>query len=370
MANSTIKLSAEMLQAQSDQMKQLQSQYEDMFKQMENILQEMNAGWSENLSCHFVEKIALAQKGFTKMSELLQGGSEAARQAALGFTELNDALASQLSSILGLSDRDIEGLKENWAAAITDSGILDELIPEGASADDIITILSEAEEGAFGTEYIAEAKDLLEALDGISSGEISGDTIGTLADLFGGYDTILGNLGFSSGLSGMIVDKGTGLIFGDGKSIDSVSPAMVDYYDDMQEVNEMLQEGDLVNGLLSGFVRTIEGGTKITVEALGEIGGDIQDQMTDHPFFQGIVDLTGLDDSTVFEDINQQLIDSTGIDFSDFPQEFGKEMYDVFSERVDATVEGIPVVTEYIGEQLERFGSGIIDGFASLKNYF
>ena len=45
-------------------------------------------------------------------------------------------------------------------------------------------------------------------------------------------------------------------------------------------------------------------------------------------------------------------------------------MYDVFSERVDATVEGIPVVTEYIGEQLERFGSGIIDGFASLKNYF
>ena len=80
MSDTNILLSFEELIAQSQSMKTLKDEYDAMFTQVVSILNEMNEGWSDNLANNFAGKITTAQKGFSKIVEMLECGENVAKE--------------------------------------------------------------------------------------------------------------------------------------------------------------------------------------------------------------------------------------------------------------------------------------------------
>ena len=80
MSNQKIVLDAAELLSQSESLKSLGDEYDAMFTKVTSILNEMNDGWSENLSNNFVGKISTAQKGFAKIVEMLECGQNVAKE--------------------------------------------------------------------------------------------------------------------------------------------------------------------------------------------------------------------------------------------------------------------------------------------------
>lgn len=77
-----IKLTPELLRAQSAEMTSLQTEFNDLFAKVTNALNGMNASWSENLASNFAGKITAAQKTFTSVSNMLGNGALAAAKSA------------------------------------------------------------------------------------------------------------------------------------------------------------------------------------------------------------------------------------------------------------------------------------------------
>ena len=95
--NEKIVLNAAELMTQSESMKTLKDEYDAMFTKVTSILNEMNDGWSENLANNFVGKISTAQKGFSKIVEMLMCGQTVAKEAATSFEDVNAVMARQIS---------------------------------------------------------------------------------------------------------------------------------------------------------------------------------------------------------------------------------------------------------------------------------
>lgn len=77
-----IKLTPELLQAQSAEMTSLQTEFNDLFTKVTGALNGMNDSWSENLASNFAGKITAAQKTFTSVSNMLGNGALAAGKSA------------------------------------------------------------------------------------------------------------------------------------------------------------------------------------------------------------------------------------------------------------------------------------------------
>lgn len=95
-----IKLTPEELLSQSTEMASIQSEFEALFSQVTNSLNNLNNSWSEALSGNFSGKISAAQKSFSAVAEMMANGATAARVSANTFSEPGTVL-SALSADMG-----------------------------------------------------------------------------------------------------------------------------------------------------------------------------------------------------------------------------------------------------------------------------
>ena len=93
MASSQIQLSPQELLSQAQQMQSVCDEYNSIFESLKTTLSNVNEGFSAKLAHNFLAKITSAQKGFSKIVELLQGGVKAAHTAVDTFTSVDDQLA-------------------------------------------------------------------------------------------------------------------------------------------------------------------------------------------------------------------------------------------------------------------------------------
>lgn len=98
-----ILLTPELLMTQSAEMQSLQTEYEALFAQVNNALNGMNDSWSANIASNFVGKIALAQKSFSSIVNMMQNGSAAAKMGAMTFAD-GVGMGDLLQGFMGLSD--------------------------------------------------------------------------------------------------------------------------------------------------------------------------------------------------------------------------------------------------------------------------
>ena len=238
--NEKIVLNAAELMTQSESMKTLKDEYDAMFTKVTSILNEMNDGWSENLSNNFVGKISTAQKGFAKIVEMLECGQNVAKEAATSFEDVNAVMARQISGAFsGLFENidlgslsgvigtgiSLDLVKEAWTKAGGWESYKDALsyITDGG----IYQSLSKWEKEIFGTSHLSEADSILDLGKNLIDGKIfNSENIGALSNLIG-LDKIGEFFGVTGPYAGVIVE-GAQKIFGDGENIDTIQDYVID----------------------------------------------------------------------------------------------------------------------------------------------
>lgn len=360
-----IVLNAAELIAQSESMKSLEEEYNAMFSQVTSVLNQMNDGWSENLANNFVGKIATAQKGFAKILEMLQCGQSVAKEAATSFEDINAVMARQISGAFsGL----FESVDFSSLAGLAGTGINIDLVKQafdkinpfkgtdfegawdqfkdtlgyikGENYGDMITQL---EKDLFGTNYIDQLKDSTKVISDFITGDMKSDSIEALSNLLD-LDAIGDKIGFSDG-TGMSI-----IVDGLKKYFDPENPVTLDYLEDMKNVGEAFKNGDYYEAIAGGFFHTLEGSTKIVSSVLG----DTAQGLIEHGLRESHLDV--VIDALPMDEINNMFKDYTGVDLTNAGNVFVESMSEVFSERVDETIKGISIVTEFVGEQI---GNGI-----------
>lgn len=360
-----IVLNAAELIAQSESMKSLEEEYNAMFSQVTSVLNQMNDGWSENLANNFVGKIATAQKGFAKILEMLQCGQSVAKEAATSFEDINAVMARQISGAFsGL----FESADFSSLAGLAGTGInidlvkqaFDKINPfkgtdfEGAwdqfkdtlgyiKGEDYGDMITQLEKDLFGTNYIDQLKDGTKVISDLITGDMKSDSIEALSNLLD-LDAIGDKIGFSDG-TGMSI-----IVDGLKKYFDPENPVTLDYLEDMKNVGEAFKNGDYYEAIAGGFFHTLEGSTKIVSSVLG----DTAQGLIEHGLRESHLDV--VIDALPMDEINNMFKDYTGVDLTNAGNVFVESMSEVFSERVDETIKGIPIVTEFVGEQI---GNGI-----------
>lgn len=136
---------AELLE-QSHEMIQIKNQYELIFKNVSNVLKEVNENWSDNLANNFGGKISAAQKSFEKIEVMLQVGSDIAQQSANAFQNADSNLA-KISDMLEDVCRNI--IMKNPTAHTGDNHLI-------LTKTDIAEILANVEKGM--EKFIEESK--------------------------------------------------------------------------------------------------------------------------------------------------------------------------------------------------------------------
>lgn len=95
---SKISLTPETLLAQGTEMENLTSEFESLFSNITNTLNDTNSNWSENLARNFSGKIGSAQQSFRAITEFLKSGSQAARNSAQTFSSIDVSLSNAMSA--------------------------------------------------------------------------------------------------------------------------------------------------------------------------------------------------------------------------------------------------------------------------------
>ena len=125
---SKISLTPETLLAQGTEMENLTSEFESLFSQITNTLNDTNSNWSENLARNFSGKIGSAQQSFRAITEFLKSGSQAARNSAQTFSSIdvslsnamsaNEVVSSAVSAIRSPAEAVISGdvIEDTWGA--------------------------------------------------------------------------------------------------------------------------------------------------------------------------------------------------------------------------------------------------------------
>lgn len=189
--NPTIKLDAETLLEQSERMKTLKEEYNAMFGNVVSILNEMNDGWSENLANNFSTKISTAQKGFSKIVEMLECGETVAKESATSFEDVNSVMARSVTT--GFSDlfKEMTGYEfeavinatldpETWKNIWEDMKTTDawrRWVDRFTSVGDTFADFAALEQATFGTGALSMASGII---DGI------GTTVDNVLDVFDG----------------------------------------------------------------------------------------------------------------------------------------------------------------------------------------
>lgn len=357
-------LDATELIAQSDSMKALREEYNAMFSQVTSVLNQMNDGWSENLSNNFVGKIATAQKGFAKICEFLECGEMVAKEAATSFEDINAVMARQISgsfsnlfsnvpliqpafNLLNNHDFMNSWLHNKDKFSLYDLQNLD--FSDKTSISKIIEQLENVEPEVFNTEYIKNIKGLI---DDITHGNFSSDTIDRITDVLP-LDKLMQSLGFSAdNIAYSLIKDGLKKMIGDGKTLESRSPASLEMFNNIYDAYNNFSEGNYTEACVEYVARLFEGSTKVVAESTVDLTSE---------FFNDIVDELGLTDivNESWDNLNNYTINEHGIDLNIFFPEWGKEMsntwHDMVTNSIDFTVTGIDRIS---------------DGIASVENIF
>ena len=88
-----IQLTPQELLSQSQELKGLQVEYETLFGQSQTLLDQVNTNWSVNLAHNFAGKIASAQMGFSRITDMLDAGAKVAETSARTFESVDSLLA-------------------------------------------------------------------------------------------------------------------------------------------------------------------------------------------------------------------------------------------------------------------------------------
>ena len=359
--NEKIVLNAAELMTQSESMKTLKDEYDAMFTKVTSILNEMNDGWSENLSNNFVGKISTAQKGFAKIVEMLECGQNVAKEAATSFEDVNAVMARQISGAFsGLFENidlgslsgvigtgiSLDLVKEAWTKAGGWESYKDALsyITDGG----IYQSLSKWEKEIFGTSHLSEADSILDLGKNLIDGKIfNSENIGALSNLIG-LDKIGEFFGVSGPYAGVIVE-GAQKIFGDGENIDTIQDYVIDYCESMDEMKEAFKEGNIIEGTIGTVFYSLENSTRV-------IGDVITDKIGD------VIDFTGIDDALPWSDIKDGLESATGVDFDIVIPAVTDGISQGYSDMVDAVVEG----WGHIEDGLQYVGGAVASGVGDL----
>ncbi len=374
-----IKILTADLVAQANTMKTLKEDYNALFGQVVSILNEMNDGWSENLSNNFSTKITTAQKGFAKIVEMLESGETVAKEASTGFTEINAAMAKQIangpiaelftaiSSNLGnLSLNDMIGtginldtLTEKWKNSGFWNDYKDALnyLTEG----DLYQGLAELEGKIFGTSHLSQSDSILDLAQNLIDGKLfNSENIDALTNIIN-LDKLGEQLGFIDGPHLKIIAEGTKKIFGDGENIESLQDYVIDYCYSMDDMKAAFRDGNYLEATTGTILYSLENSTRV-------IGDVILDGVTGT--VNGVLDITGLDESVPWGDIKNSLEGYTGVDFDIVMPAITDGISQGYSDFVDAAVQGAGYIEDAIGEGLEYVGDGLADIGSSIAGFF
>lgn len=93
-----IRLTTQELLAQSQEMLGLQEGYEELFRQSEELLGEVNGNWSEALSRNFSGKIGSVENGFRQIADMLKTGGQLAAESARTYESVDALLARNMAA--------------------------------------------------------------------------------------------------------------------------------------------------------------------------------------------------------------------------------------------------------------------------------
>lgn len=136
-----IQLTPRELLDQSQEMLSLQGEYEELFRQSETLLNQVNENWSAALAHNFSGKLLSAQKSFQKISAMLGSGGSLAAESARTYESMDSLLARNIHGGGGWSESaaDTAGQAVTAGAAgvagvIAASGISINAVGEAAAA--------------------------------------------------------------------------------------------------------------------------------------------------------------------------------------------------------------------------------------------
>lgn len=105
-----IQLTPAELLAQSQEMLDLQKEYDQLFASAGTLLTQVNENWSANLANNFAGKLLSAQKGFTQISSMLGQGGKLAASSANTFESMDSLLSKVMQG---------DGVSGNVSATMT-----------------------------------------------------------------------------------------------------------------------------------------------------------------------------------------------------------------------------------------------------------
>lgn len=187
-----IKLTPEVLPAQSTEMASIQSEFESLFSQVTSSLNNLNGSWSEALAGNFSGKISAAQKSFSAVAEMMANGATAARVSANTFSEPG----AVLSLICGGGESgSFSGSSEllSWIAENAQTGVNSDLMigaiskMTGVDAAGAKDILGKVMKGDYEGVLDTVADKGIDWVAGALSGDLGSDTwVGQLEEATGG----------------------------------------------------------------------------------------------------------------------------------------------------------------------------------------
>lgn len=365
--NENIVLNASELIAQSQSMKTLKEEYDTMFNQVVSILNEMNEGWSENLSNNFSGKITTAQKGFAKIIEMLDCGETVAKEAATSFEDVNAVMARQISGAFSslFENVDFSSISQFIGTNISLDAIKDAWENMGgwdAYKESLSYItdgkfyqgLAELEGQIFGTSYLSEADSILDLGKNFIDGKIlNAENVEALKNLVN-LDSLGELVGLDSTHLGIIFD-GAKKIFGDGENIETLQDYVIDYAYSMEDMQAAFNEGNILEAGIGTVLYSLENSTRVIADVVTDnVSGAVNT----------ILDITGLDESVPWSDIKDTVENAVGVDFDIVIPAITDGFSQGYSDIIDASVEGwghIEDGLQYLGEQVV---SGVSDVFS------
>ena len=194
-------ITPEELLAQAAQMTSVQTSLENVFSQLDNVLEVMNSCWSAVISQNFVGKIQNAQKVCSKIVEMFGNGADSAKMSALILSdEGNVNMDGTLQSLMDMAEKgafkDIDKLVKDMTTG-KDASIMSNILGGNYDTESVKEVLKAAAGGdkervlkilyEKGKDVFADAMSIgsgggwVEALDKYTGGKLG------LSDLQGNY---------------------------------------------------------------------------------------------------------------------------------------------------------------------------------------
>lgn len=318
------KINVEQLTEQSNQLKSLKEEYNAMFANVTSILNEMNEGWSENLSNNFSTKIASAQKGFAKIIEMLECGEFVAKEAAQSYEDVNNVMARTIAGPLG------EIFKQ----------------ATGYEFGDVVNAVLDPETWKNVWEDMKTTDAWRRWVDGFTS---VGDTYGDLAALE------------TATLGTTVLSTASGVIDGIGNVVTNVLDVFDgknEYYNAYEEsmtttVVDAIVEGNYLQAGIGSVLYTLEGATGFVVDtAFDGLGAVIEGT--------GIIDVLPVD----------KIEEAVGLPMDTIVDCVADGIEQGVSDMIDMSVEGWGYIEDamqegfsYVGDAFEDLGSAVASWF-------